>query len=165
MIHLSETAINAVSPYIVHTYKNGVVRFINDQGGIYDVGFTLDQTIKDDGIYQIFILENSKRDLTRDPKIRETVTAIIENFFSDSTAVIMFICDTSDGRQSSRNRLFSIWFNNYKRKKDFLMKTTSLLYEDDTYYCSLLLRKDNPEADKIICLFDDFSDSIRTKVD
>ena len=34
----------------------------------------------------------------------------------------MFICGTFDERQSSRNRLFSIWFSNYNLKKSTFSK-------------------------------------------
>ena len=40
------------------------------------------------------------------PKVRETILAIVEEFFAKNNAAFLYICDTSGGMQKMRNRLF-----------------------------------------------------------
>ena len=42
----------------------------------------------------------------RDPKVRETILAIVEEFFAKNNAAFLYICDTSGGMQVSIQPLF-----------------------------------------------------------
>ena len=44
------------------------------------------------------------------PKVRETILAIVEEFFAKNNAAFLYICDTSGGLQKMRNRLFKYWY-------------------------------------------------------
>ena len=65
--------------------------------------------------YQFSIINFNNKKSPRDPKVRETIIAIIENFFMESQEVMLYICETGDGKQSMRSRLFEYWFNHYKK--------------------------------------------------
>ena len=51
-----------------------------------------------------------------DIKLRQTITAIIEEFFEvNGNEVMLYITETGDGKQMFRNRLFVRWFNMYNQ--------------------------------------------------
>ena len=78
---------------------------------------------------------------------------IIEEFFSHKEVAMLYICDTSDGRQASRDRLFRIWFDTYIHNESFSLYTESVMIEKTRYYSSVLLRKDNPKLIQILKSF------------
>ena len=59
--------------------------------------------------YQFSIINGNNKKSPRDPKVRETIIAIVENFFMENQEVMLYICETGDGKQSMRNRLFEYW--------------------------------------------------------
>lgn len=78
---------------------------------------------------------NNKRS-PRDHNVRDTIIAIVENFFQENQDVMLYICETGDGKQSMRRRLFGkgIYGYNYTLKQqtikinyyDFAPQTISL---------------------------------------
>lgn len=52
----------------------------------------------------------------RDLKMRDTVMLIIENFFNMNEAALLYICESGDGKQHMRSRLFEYWFSSYQMK-------------------------------------------------
>ena len=164
MIELSVQSINEKAPYKVHATQSGTLEFITENGGRYEVGFVLDDTLSADGIYQIFILENTGNHLKRDIKVRETVTAIIEELFKDRHNSLLYLCDTSDGRQALRNRLFSMWFNLYHYKNQYNLMTSRLSVEDNEYYFSMIVHADNPELQNLVSQFDTFTEFLKSKI-
>ena len=96
---------------------NGLQLFTTDAGVQYGMGFRnvshfLSPVL---GIYDIriytfdFFASGHSR---RDERIAPTILSAIEEFFTDSNWVLTYICDSSDGRQAERQRLFSAWIRN-----------------------------------------------------
>lgn len=80
---------------------------------------------------------------------------ITEEFDSHNDALIT-ICDTADGKQAARKRLFDSWFNKYNN--DFLIKLDTLVdLEDETTFASLLFTSDNINAEELIHNFKELS--------
>lgn len=88
-----------------------------------------------------------------DPKIEATVLAIIEEFFRSNQHVLLYICDTSDGKESSRSRLFLRWFERHASPDRFTICTANARVEDETVYVAIIVDNRNP---KLQAITDDF---------
>lgn len=76
-----------------------VSHFLSPVLGIYDIRvYTFD-----------FFASGHSR---RDERIVPTILDAVDDFFTDSNRVLTYICDTSDGRQAERQRLFTAWIRN-----------------------------------------------------
>lgn len=86
-----------------------------------------------------------EKNLLRDHKVRITILAIIEEFFNKNKAALLYICETGDGMQKMRSRLFQYWFSVYNEKEEYLF-LPQVVYdeEDNENYAALIIRKDNP---------------------
>ena len=72
----------------------------------YLVGFEYDDSSFDFATYQLVIINTNNKKSPRDSKVKDTIIAIIEDFFSNNENVLLYICETGDSKQSMRNRLF-----------------------------------------------------------
>ena len=76
--------LNAVSPYTFWYLGNDTYSFVvrrGDKAVSYRVGFVPNESIWEDGAYEFFITNDSHEPSPNDPKIRQSVVAIIEEFF------------------------------------------------------------------------------------
>ncbi|WP_298767071.1 DUF6169 family protein [uncultured Polaribacter sp.] len=63
-------------------------------------------------ILSFYPVVNEGVKLSNDIKIKATISQIIIDFLDNNKdALIHYVCDSSDKRQYSRNKLFSKWFN------------------------------------------------------
>ena len=156
MIHISVEAVNRRSPYKVEQEDDAVFSFKTKHGIVYTVGFVWDISFFDEGVYQFFINNISGQTAERDDNLSETVRAIIEEFFAQKEPVMLYICDTTDRRQASRDRLFQIWFNTYILNEGYTLHSESMTIDNIRYFSSIILRKDHPMHNEVISSFHDF---------
>ena len=156
MIHISAEAVNLRAPYKVEQEDNNVFLFRTKNGIVYTVGFVLDVSFFDEGVYQFFIINESGRTSRADRGVFETVRVIIEEFFSQKEPVMLYICDTTDKRQASRDRLFKMWFHTYILNDSYTMYNEPMTIDNVRYFSSIILRKDHPLHNQVICTFHDF---------
>lgn len=164
MIDIPAEQINLHSPYAVNRIDCNSFVFTSQHGIKFNVGFAEDYMLMEEGAYQLFISNLSKRPSPNDPLLKETIAVIINEFFSQEPAVILYICDTSDERQAIRNRLFNHWFNSDIRKEEFTMLYETVTIDDISYFGNLLMRKDHPMHDTIVVEFHDFAMSLPDKL-
>ena len=133
------------------------VAFFTDYGVQYIAGFDKDDiTMPVTETYQFSIINFNNKKSPRDPKVRETIIAIVENFFVENQEVMLYICETGDGRQSMRNRLFEYWIDNYKKKWKIMFLTASIPDENGILnYASIIIRQDHPRLKEVIREFSD----------
>lgn len=64
------------------------------------------------------------------------------------------ICETGDGMQKMRSRLFSYWFSVYAENDDFLF-LPQVVYdeEENENYAALIIRRDNPLFNDLVSEF------------
>ena len=145
--------INAKAPYKV-TSIPGIhfVSFLTDSSVQYAAGFDKDDTTMPvTETYQFSIINGNHKKSPRDPKVRETIIAIIENFFMENQEVMLYICETGDGKQSMRNRLFEYWFNHYSKHWNIMFLTASITDENGILnYAGIVLRNDHPRLKEIV---------------
>lgn len=154
MILLSENDINSTAPYKVSVIEKCRAFFTTDFGVLYIVSFDRDDNAMNRTVYQFIILNANNKPSPRDKKLRDTIVSIVWNFFKCNNEVILYLCETGDGRQSMRSRLFSYWFSNFVNKGQFTMLQSSVKDEDgiDNYF-AIICRNDYPEAKQVVAEF------------
>ena len=155
MVTLSAEHINSTAPYQVETIDALSVSFVTDYGVCYDVGFYVDHLFNLEDAYHFYISNANNRPSPNDPKVLQTVIAVIEEFFRQEPTVMLYICDPRDHRQAARNRLYLHWFESYINSSDYRLYSESVVYKSVDYYAGLIMRKDNPYCDEVIAAFHD----------
>jgi hypothetical protein len=90
-----------------------------------------------------------------DIKFRQTLTAIIEEFFEQNNDVMLYITETGDEKQELRNRLFVRWFNTYENNDCFFIRVADGKMEGQNNFMALLARRDNSRLAEVIEEFDE----------
>ena len=137
--------------------------FITDNGTKYQIAFIRDYTLEGFEVYQFTLVVEDGEPSRKDKKIQNTVTNIIEQFFESNQSGLLYICDTNDGRQSVRDRLFSMWYRAYPKKERFTYESESIEVESVNYYISLLIRNDNPFLQEMRQSFKTLCNDLRDK--
>jgi len=92
-----------------------------------------------------------------DAKLRQTIMAIIEEFFNRNNDVLLYITETEDGKQSFRDRLFVRWFHTYEYHDQFFIKTAEGKMDGQMNFMAIISRKDNPRLQQAI---EDFEETV-----
>lgn len=154
---LSVSSINSKAPLTVSITDGGSFCFADMKGNSFMVGFVEDYTLMDSGVYQFFIENISGKKGSSDKRVVETIVAIFEEFFRTNESAVLYICDTSDGKQSARDRLFSKWFSSYSGKINYTLSHASITVDGVGYYASLLLSNGNPRFTEVLSAFNRFT--------
>lgn len=163
MISLKESAINKTSKYKVCRDIDDSLSFETDGGAVFRVGFVEDNTLSIPDVYQFYILNVWDVKSYCDPNLRKTIFSILEVFFGNRDCVLLYICDTSDGKQRLRDRLFKIWFGLYEG--DFLLERLSEIVdvEGTGYFISIVFRKDSGRYEEVLDVFTSFVSDLKDK--
>lgn len=162
---LSLEAINTVAPYLViQGADNETFSFITDSSIEFFVGFEKDDLLSVGSSYQFGISNPKGTKSPRDSKVRDTIVAIIEEFFNKNQTSLLYICETGDGLQKMRNRLFKYWFSIYSESdKFFFLPMVIYDEENNENYAGLILRYDNPQFNSIVREFTTTINLLNTK--
>ena len=152
---LSLDIINTTAPYEVYWHEHSrTYRFKSDYGVVLAIGFDDDDMIENAESYVLSIINVNKIPSPRDFKMRDTVMLIIEDFFNKNEAALLYICESGDGKQYMRSRLFEFWFSSYQMKDKFLLMPVSIEDMDGVEnFAALIVRKDNPNILDIVTEF------------
>jgi len=148
--------LNLNSPYRVFKDENTLTYFFTTKFNItyrvyftdaneYFTNFNLTENIF---LFGFEYLQNNISNKLEDINIRLTLIAIINRFFENKSNVLVFVADISDFRHKARNRLFNKWkqefdVNDFIEKYDIEIET-----EGETFFSSMLIRKDNIHKDE-----------------
>lgn len=148
------------SSYPVETTgEDGFYQFFTDGGVHYSVGFMEDDILLSQNSYQLIIANINNHKSPRDHKVRDTIIAIVDEFFRNNNSTLLYICETGDSKQSMRSQLFEYWFSTYNRKALFTMISSSIVDEEGVVnFATIILRNDNPNLSEIIA---EFTESIQ----
>ena len=157
---LSLKRINENSSYPVETTgEDGFYQFFTDGGVHYSVGFMEDDILLSQNSHQLIIANINNHKSPRDHKVRDTIIAIVDEFFRNNNSTLLYISETGDSKQSMRSRLFEYWFSTYNRKALFTMISSSIVDEEGVVnFATIILRNDNPNLSEIIA---EFTESIQ----
>ena len=149
MIEFSLKHIQANSPYDITLVENKFV-FCTDFGIRYVASFDEEDIVFGGCKTYQFILQNVEHaHAPHDPKIEATVLAIIDEFFRSNRHVLLYICDTSDGKESGRNRLFLRWFERHAAPNRFTICTANAQVADEIVYVAIIVDNRNPHLQSI----------------
>ena len=148
--------INLHSPYRVwQTQEDSHYYFQTDTGIQYDIVFAPDTTIINSGAYTIDIIKRQHVASPVDMKLRQTIIAIIEEFFeANGNEAMLYITETGDGKQMFRNRLFIRWFNLYSHHDKYIIRTAEGKMDGQDNFIAIFVCKANPHAQYIIEVFE-----------
>ena len=153
MILLSLDHINEQAPYYVMLSPRGNYIFETERGIHYSISFEEDTPFGGCETYQFIIDKIDRVRSPHDPKVEETILAIIDEFFTERQNVLLYICDTSDGREANRNRLFLSWFEKHAQPGRFTIRTANASVEGQGFYAAIIVENSNP---KLIDITEDF---------
>ena len=159
---LSLENINKVSPCKVEEVTTAVYVFHTKGGVVYSVSFKEDMEIAGYQTFQ-FILERISDKQGFDAEVRYTVIAIINEFFAQNNEILLYICDTTDGREAARNRLFLRWFSESDTQNNFEIKAADTQVEGEGIFFAIIFKKSNPKADIINTEFDETATYLTSK--
>ena len=92
--------------------------------------------------------------LPSDERVAPTIFVIFEDFFLAQRHVIVFICDSTDGRGKARHRKFGHWFYNENVKTDVMTKFDRIVVDgSNRIYLSLIMSRLHPNASRIVEIF------------
>ena len=164
MLNLSLKKINSRSPYFVSSVGEDVFSFSTDYGVDYELGFIEDHMLEFDKLYQFFLLTKNGAKPVKDPKILVTVYAVLEEFFQDGNLILDYVCDTNDGRQEARSRLFYHWFDVNPKSPGFTCSRIITACDGVGYYAAVVVRNDNPHYRECMEAIDSFIKNINDKL-
>lgn len=90
-----------------------------------------------------------------DARVVATVVGILSHFFANRERVVVYTCETADGRGAARARKFDGWFRQFN--DDRFVKADYALFDltrNQTYHSSILLRANHPQRDEILAAFE-----------
>lgn len=156
---LALDTVNGESPYKVSWHETShTYRFKTDYDVVLAIAFDEDDMIEIADSYVLSVINVNNMPSPRDIKMRDTVMLIIEHFFKINQAALLYICESGDGKQQIRGRLFEFWFSTYRMKDDYLfMPVTIEDMEGQENLAALIIRKDNP---KFVDIVSEFSNTI-----
>lgn len=151
--------INSEAPYKVSWHeKSHTYRFKTDYNVVLAIAFDEDDMIESADSYVFSVINVNNMPSPRDVRMRDTVMLIIEHFFKVNQAALLYICESGDGKQQMRGRLFEFWFSTYRMKEDYLLMPVSIEdMEGQENFAALIIRKDNP---KFVDIVSEFSNTI-----
>ena len=151
---LNVERINRNTHYTVFANTDDAYIFYTRQGIVYEVSFDEDKPIGGCDTYQVTIRKVNQAEGSHDPFVRDTILSIIEEFFESNQSVLLYICDTSDGRQQARNMLFLRWLRDYDTSGRYRISTCNVVVEGEMWYTAIIVRVDNPLCDTVTAEFE-----------
>ena len=159
MIRLTLGDVNRKSPYEI-TFNHGDFDFTTDAGVRYSVSFIEDVPLGGCDTFQFGFRKREDTHTSHDSKVKDTLIAIIEQFFAENEDVLLYICDTSDGREEKHNRLFIRWFEEFATPERYTMQTANAIVEGQGFYAAIIVENRNPKLEAIIEDFKQTAESL-----
>lgn len=147
--------INRLAPYKVWTENGRDYLVETNYDLLFRIGFMDDYSIWPSGAYQFTINNESNLPSPNDEKLKATIFRIIEAFFTANPDILLYICETGDGRQAFRSRLFIRWFNSYSYRDDYVLETAEVTEGNTKNFAALIVQKSNPRLTEILAEFNE----------
>lgn len=128
----------SLNPYPFVIDHDGNYRFITENNSEYVAYFN--SVPVDSCIVNHFVFAKNQAGVKKlDLRIRDTIANIIYDFWDDYDDVILFVCDSSDGRAQTRMRLFDHWY----KTLNFDEKVVKIDFSVNGIHAAILAKKDN----------------------
>ncbi len=158
MLNFNITRVNLTSPYTIEAAeKDASFVFSTDFNVAYVLSFEKDFIIQTQESYQLSLTNANRRPSPSDPKLKQTIIEIIYEYFRSNNYGLVYICETGDNKQQARNRIFQHWFNSSKERENYVFLQGEFKDEEgNENYGAVIIRKDNPNLNKVIEEFNEF---------
>ena len=153
MNNLDTARLQLASPYTI-VQEGDEYLFRTDNDILYAVSFQDYDAIPGLTAYWFDLSNRSQKASPNDVKVRETIIAVIEEFFFQNPDILLYMCDTADEQQKVRARLFLRWFNGYRQQDRYTIRTARLTEEGIDTYLALIIQRTHPQYQEVIDLFD-----------
>ena len=90
-----------------------------------------------------------------DAYVSDTICAILVKFFQNHLDSMLITCDSSDGREMVRKRLFESWYLSYA-PPELIKIDRSGRTEDYNLVLSLFVWDDNPDKERLIAVLHEY---------
>lgn len=147
---------NLLSPFEINEDEPLDYTFLNRDGikyhaTFYPVEYLYPQFPK---TYSFSIEPEDKRAHRIDPRISATIVEILRRFFSINENAMIMVCDSTDGKEGKRRKLFDRWFENFA-DDSILRYDASAPLEEYQLHISIYFRNDNPNKNALVKAFYD----------
>ena len=147
MIKFSLKRLLEHAPYEIVLSGNDFL-FRTDFGIHYSISFNKEDIVLGGcDTYQFIIRKIEEAKSSHDSKVEATILAIVNEFFQSNHEILLYLCDTSDGREVPRNRLFLSWFDRYKNR--FTICQAHAKVEDEDLYLCIVIDNRHPKLQEI----------------
>ncbi|MBQ0063154.1 MAG: hypothetical protein KBS94_03880 [Prevotella sp.] len=110
-----------------------------------------------------FVVERISDKQGYDSDVKDTIVAIIKEFFNQNNEILLYICDTQDGREAARSRLFIKWFIESDIEGLYEIKTANANVEGEGIFFAIIYRKTCTKYNEISIEFDEVSSHLVAK--
>jgi len=163
MNRLDIEQVNRRSPYYVQAVSDMEYIFDTDFGVSYQVGFINDESIWETGAYQFYIINANLKSSPNDPKLKDVILRVIDEFFEQNPDILLYVCETGDDKQAARNRLFARWFRETEQSTKYYFNNVEIDADGIENYAAIIVQKSNPELEEIIYKFNEVVETLQNK--
>ena len=122
MHSLNLKRINEKAPYLVTLNENDeTYTFVTESGVEYSIGFMPDDLLQSDESYEFVIANLNDKKSPRDKKVKDTVVAIVEEFFNSNSATILYLLATKllQKREMRKDIVIELSYKGFSRASDY----------------------------------------------
>lgn len=160
---------NYVFDELTNTYN-----FTTKNDILYRVAFLTDHTFSAiankniPNVYQLVIEKVTDEIEPLDSKVSKTIEHIVERFFRKVENSLVYVCSEEDDKAKLRFEVFKRWFKKSKyrnsvTKIDNVIRIKLAEKEYDIIYTSFMFRKENPNYNALVEIYNRIEKSINEK--
>lgn len=148
------------NPYPLNNQQDKYYTFVSDYGVEYIITFDISSHLTvasyQSTVYEFsfYALSNGVQKLPVDSRVSDTIVSILRTLFDDPFAILLYVCESIDGKQLARKRTFDKWYiqctDGQQEKYDF-----NLLSEAVEIYASIIISVNNPEKQLLLNEFEE----------
>jgi len=155
-----------LQPYKIIVVKNDYFEFTTANGTVYLCYFiSYSEYFKEYKeiagnifSFNVDIVHGRITGLSSDERIGRTIIEIVKNFLSSLENAVVYVCDTSDGREMLRKRKFDHWFRKYD-DGTIIKVNGHIAIPNFNIYNAILIHKENQKKNLFIEAFNDLNES------
>jgi hypothetical protein len=108
--------------------------------------------------FNVDIVQGSKTGISSDERIGRTIIEIVKGFLAGLENAVVYVCDTSDGKELLRKRKFDQWFRKYD-DGTIIKVNGHIAIPNFNIYNAILIHKENQKKNRFIEAFNDLNES------
>jgi hypothetical protein len=155
-----------LQPYKIIVVRNDYFEFITSAGIVYACYFlSYAEYFKEYReiagnfySYNVDVIKGTKAGISSDERTGRTIIEIVKNFLAGLENAVVYVCDTSDGKELLRKRKFDQWFRKYD-DGTIIKVNGHITAPNFNIYNAILIHKENLKKNRFIEAFNDLNES------